>query len=190
MFRPCRLFDPSLVRMRADVRALLGDDAAYEAAAAEAYPEYNKTHLVSLELPDRSGDIIITTYGEIDRNNYLDPRTAQIATVDHVKQTCTKLRPATDEELPSGYIEEFRNAIDYEVSNYVGEAYPKGVSAVYCTNGKDVEEPGADFGLAVVISAAKRSPRNFCRLKTLDTQSLTSFGITSLSIFHLSRNHT
>ncbi|KAM3371869.1 hypothetical protein ACQJBY_018987 [Aegilops geniculata] len=145
-----------------DVRALLGDDAAYEAAAAEAYPEYNKTQLVSLELPDRSGDIIITAYGEIDRNNYLDPRTAQIATVDHVKQTCTKLRPATDEELPSGYIEEFRNAIDYEVSKYVGEAYPKGVCAVYCTNGKDLEEPGADFGLAVVISAARRSPRNFC----------------------------
>jgi capping protein (actin filament) muscle Z-line, alpha len=47
------------------------------------------------------------------------------------------------------------------VSKYVGEAYPKGVSAVYCTNGKDVEEPGADFGLAVVISAARRSPRNF-----------------------------
>ncbi|KAI5022591.1 hypothetical protein ZWY2020_059321 [Hordeum vulgare] len=41
-----------------DVRALLGDDAAYEAAAAEAYPEYNKTHLVSLELPDRSGDML------------------------------------------------------------------------------------------------------------------------------------
>ncbi|KAM3392046.1 hypothetical protein ACQJBY_013276 [Aegilops geniculata] len=145
-----------------DVRALLGDDAAYEAAAAEAYPEYNKTQLLSLQLPDRSGDIIITTYGEIDRNNYLDPRTAQIATVDHVKQTCTKLRPAADEELPSAYIEEFRSAIDYEVSKYVGEAYPKGVSAVYCTNGKDLEEPGADFGLAVVISAARRSPRNFC----------------------------
>ncbi|KAM0922051.1 hypothetical protein ACQ4PT_006316 [Festuca glaucescens] len=145
-----------------DVRALLGDEAVYEAAAAEAYPKYNKAHLVSLELPDRSGDIIITTYGELDKNNYLDPRTAQVATVDHIKQTCTKLRPAADEELPSAYIEEFRNAIDVEVSKYVGEAYPKGVCAVYCTSGKDIEEPGADFGLAVVISAARRSPQNFC----------------------------
>jgi len=145
-----------------DVRALLQDEAVYEAAAAEAYPEYNKAHLVSLELPDRSGDIIITTYGELDKNNYLDPRTAQVATVDHVKQTCTKLRPAADEELPSAYIEEFRNAIDMELSKYVGEAYPKGVCAVYCTSGKDIEEPGADFGLAVVISAARRSPQNFC----------------------------
>lgn len=77
-------------------------------------------------------------------------------------KTCTKLRPAADEELPSAYIEEFRNAIDVEVSKYVGEAYPKGVCAVYCTSGKDIEEPGADFGLAVVISAARRSPQNFC----------------------------
>ena len=30
--------------------------------------------------------IIIATYGELDRNNYLDPRTAQVATVDHIKQ--------------------------------------------------------------------------------------------------------
>uniref|UniRef100_A0ACD5WR59 Uncharacterized protein n=1 Tax=Avena sativa TaxID=4498 RepID=A0ACD5WR59_AVESA len=145
-----------------DVRALLQDEAVYEAAAAEAYPEYNKAHLVSLELPDRSGDIIITTYGELDKNDYIDPRTAQVATVDHVKQTCTKLRPALDEELPSAYIEEFRCAIDIELSKYVCEAYPKGVCAVYCTSGKDIEEPGADFGLAVVISAARRSPQNFC----------------------------
>jgi hypothetical protein len=52
--------------------------------------------------------IIITTYGELDKNNYLDPRTAQVATVDHIKQKCTKLRPAADEELPSAYIEDFR----------------------------------------------------------------------------------
>ncbi|KAL6657378.1 hypothetical protein ACP70R_005158 [Stipagrostis hirtigluma subsp. patula] len=145
-----------------DVRALLGDDAVYEAAAAEAFPEYNKAHLVALELPDRSSDIIISTYGELDKNNYLDPRTAQVATIDHIKQTCTKLRPAADEELPSAYIEEFRSALDVELSKYVGEAYPKGVCAVYCTSGKDVEGPGADFSLAVVISAAKRSPQNFC----------------------------
>ncbi|ONM60669.1 F-actin-capping protein subunit alpha [Zea mays] len=211
----------------ADVRALLGNDAVYEAAAAEAFPEYNKARLVSIELPDRSGDIwrrlgflehlgtaylfvytrtwniwimgnklstlalmteckeigsmcdadintelkaivpviidiIISTYGEIDKNNYLDPRTAQVATIDHMKQTCTKLRPAEDEELPSAYIEEFRCALDVELSKYVSEAYPKGACAVYCTSGKDIEGPGADFSFAAVISAAKRSPQNFC----------------------------
>ncbi|KAL0675711.1 hypothetical protein Bca4012_003692 [Brassica carinata] len=45
---------------------------------------------------------------EITENEYLDPRTAQVAIVDHVKQICSKVRPAYDEELPSSYIEEFR----------------------------------------------------------------------------------
>ncbi|KAL6896891.1 hypothetical protein ACP4OV_007463 [Aristida adscensionis] len=192
-----------------DVRALLGDDAVYEAAAAEAFPEYNKAHLLALELPDRSGDvikwklatmpwviltsvvhlcdiwlqIIISTYGELDRNSYLDPRTAQVVTIDHIKQTCTKMRPATDEELPSAYIEEFRSILDVEVSKYVCDAYPKGVCAIYCTRGKDVEGPGADFGLAVVISAAKRSPQNFCMTW------LWIIGVPNFPFFALKANH-
>jgi hypothetical protein len=42
---------------RAAAQGGLGDDAVYEATAAEAFPEHNKVHLVSLELPDRSGDV-------------------------------------------------------------------------------------------------------------------------------------
>ncbi|XP_072974727.1 F-actin-capping protein subunit alpha [Typha angustifolia] len=145
-----------------DIRALLDDDRIYKMAAAEAYAIHNKSHLIAVELPDRSGDVIITTYGELDENNYFDPRTAQVATVDHIKQVCTKLRPATDEELPSSYIEEFRVALDAELFKFVGETYPKGTCAVYCTNGKHLEGPGADFGFAAVISAAKCSPHNFC----------------------------
>jgi len=30
--------------------------------------------------------VIITTFNEITENEYLDPRTAQVAVVDHVKQ--------------------------------------------------------------------------------------------------------
>lgn len=29
---------------------------------------------------------MVTSFSEIDKNEYLDPRTAQVATVDHVKQ--------------------------------------------------------------------------------------------------------
>lgn len=54
-----------------------------------------------------------------------------------------------------------RCALDAEIMKYVGEAYPKGVCSVYCARGKDVEEPGSDFELVVVISAARHSPQNF-----------------------------
>uniref|UniRef100_A0A803KP06 F-actin-capping protein subunit alpha n=1 Tax=Chenopodium quinoa TaxID=63459 RepID=A0A803KP06_CHEQI len=145
-----------------DLKTILKDDNVHNLAALEAFPQYNKSHLICLELPDRSGDVIIAPFSEVAENEYLDPRTAQVAIVDHVKQACTEARPASDEELPSSYIEEFRCALDAEVMKYASEAYPKGFSAVYCVKGKDVEEPGSDFELVVVISAARLSPNNFC----------------------------
>ncbi|KAK2976901.1 hypothetical protein RJ640_024735 [Escallonia rubra] len=145
-----------------DIRSVLKDDNAYETAASESFPLYNKSHLICLQLPDRSGDVLVTSFSEIDQNEYLDPRTAQVVKVDHVKQVCTEMRPANDEELPSAYIEEYRCALDAESIKYISEAYPKGFSSVYCVSGKDVEEPGSDFELVIVISAARHSPQNFC----------------------------
>eukprot|EP01018_Ginkgo_biloba_P011250 Gb_32658 [translate_table: standard] len=65
-------------------------------------------------------------------------RTAQVTTVNHVKQVCTDVRPAADEELPTIYVEEFRYALVLELSKFADEDYPKECS-VYCTAGKDVE---------------------------------------------------
>lgn len=145
-----------------DVKAVLNDDVLYEEAASEAFPLYNKSHLISLEMPGRIGDVIVTSFGQLNETEFIDPRTAQVAVVDHIKQVCTEVRPALDEELPSAYVEEFRCALDAEMLKYVDEAYPKGICSVYCGNGKDVEGPGSDFELVVVISAARHSPQNFC----------------------------
>eukprot|EP01018_Ginkgo_biloba_P005576 Gb_14747 [translate_table: standard] len=65
-------------------------------------------------------------------------RTTQVATVSHVKQVCTDVRPAADEELPTIYIEEFRYALVLELSKFADEDYLKECS-VYCIAGKDVE---------------------------------------------------
>jgi capping protein alpha len=91
-----------------DLKAVLSDEEVYNEAAMEAFPVYNKTHMICLEMPSGAGDVIVSSYSEINENEYLDPRTAQVAIVDHVKQICTKVRPANDEELPSLYIEEYR----------------------------------------------------------------------------------
>ncbi|XP_057494990.1 F-actin-capping protein subunit alpha-like isoform X2 [Actinidia eriantha] len=118
-----------------DIRSVLNDDNVYNAAASEAFPLYNKSHLMCLKMPGKSEDVLVTSFGEIDENEYLDPRTAQVVTVDHVKQVCTEVRPASDEELPSPYIEDYRCALDAEIMKYVNEAYPK---------------------------ATRHSPQNFC----------------------------
>ncbi|KAG6434142.1 hypothetical protein SASPL_105764 [Salvia splendens] len=145
-----------------DMKAVLQDETLYTTAAAVAFPLYNKSHMICLDFPDRSGEVMVTPFSEIGENEYLDPRTAQVAFVDHVNQVCRRARPANDEELPTPYIEEYRYALDIEVTKYVSEAYPKGICSVYCVNGKDVEEPGMDFELVVVISAARLRPQNFC----------------------------
>lgn len=145
-----------------DLKAVLSDEEVYNEAAMEAFPVYNKTHMICLEMPSGAGDVIVSSYSEINENEYLDPRTAQVAIVDHVKQICTKVRPANDEELPSLYIEEYRYALDAEIQRYVSESYPKGMSAVNCVKGKDNEGPGSDFELVVIITAMRLSPQNFC----------------------------
>lgn len=145
-----------------DLRLVLNDNEVYDEAVSESFPIYNKSHMICLQMPAGAGDVLVTSFGELGENEYLDPRTAQVAIVDHVKQVCTEVRPATDEELPSAYVEEFRSAMDVEILKYVGEAYPKGVCSVYCTKGKEVEGPGFNFELVVVISACRLSPQNFC----------------------------
>nr|KJB45290.1 hypothetical protein B456_007G300100 [Gossypium raimondii] len=121
-----------------DLKSVLNNDDVYDEAASEAFPVYNKSHMICLEMPGRFGDVLVTSYGELQGNEYLDPKTAQVAIVDHVKQVCTEVRPATDEELPTPYVEEYRCALEAEMLKYVSEAYPK------------------------VISAARLSPQNFC----------------------------
>ncbi|KAI4367845.1 hypothetical protein MLD38_016469 [Melastoma candidum] len=145
-----------------EVRSVLQCDRAYDDAADEALPIYNKSQMISLEMPGGTGDVLVTNFGEIRENEYLDPRTAQVAVVDHVNQVCTEVRPAADEELPSPYVEEYRDSLDVEVLKYVNEFYRKGVCSVYGAQGKHVGGPGLDFELVVAISAARNSPQNFC----------------------------
>ncbi|KAI3740752.1 hypothetical protein L2E82_31225 [Cichorium intybus] len=41
-----------------DLRSVLSGDNVYRMAASEAFPFYNKTHLISLQFPARSADIV------------------------------------------------------------------------------------------------------------------------------------
>lgn len=43
----------------ADVKSILNDDDVYHEAALEAFSLYNKSHMISLEMPDRNGDVCI-----------------------------------------------------------------------------------------------------------------------------------
>ena len=40
-----------------DIRSVLNDDNVYNAAASEAFPLYNKSHLMCLKMPGKSEDV-------------------------------------------------------------------------------------------------------------------------------------
>ena len=40
-----------------DVKKILNDDKLYHEAASEAFPQYNKSHMISLEMPGLVGDV-------------------------------------------------------------------------------------------------------------------------------------
>lgn len=40
-----------------DLKSLLKDDHVYNLAAAEAFPLFNKAHVISVEMPNRTGDV-------------------------------------------------------------------------------------------------------------------------------------
>ena len=44
----------------ADLRSVLNDEKAYNEAVLEAFPLYNKSHFICLELPDRSGEVSLS----------------------------------------------------------------------------------------------------------------------------------
>jgi len=150
-----------VLQVAKDVREVLGDDDLYAKAAYEAFPDYNVKNMVSLEMPDGSGQVLLTKFGEIDRSHYIVPRTASIAVVDHVKQICTDVRPADDDVLPSAHVEALRHAVDAALMKYVEDAFQGGECSVYCTGGKDVEKSGSDIELTAVITNSNFSPKNF-----------------------------
>ncbi|CAM6083538.1 unnamed protein product [Calypogeia fissa] len=144
-----------------DVQKVLSDSVLFDQACREAFPKYNVEQMISLELPNGTGQVIVSRFAELDESRYLDPRTSQVATVDHVKQICKSVRAASDDELPSVYVEEYRSSVDAELLKYVEDAYPRGSCSVYCTRGKDFQEGHGNIQLTVVISNSSFSPKNY-----------------------------
>ncbi|KAJ7542719.1 hypothetical protein O6H91_09G008400 [Diphasiastrum complanatum] len=137
------------------IRGVLMDERLFDMAAKEAFPKYNMEQMIAIDLADHSGQVLLTKYGAIDVSQHLDPRTAQVAVIDHVKQA------SADDELPSAFVEEHRLLLTMNWLSMWEEAFPKGNCAVYCTCGKDVESGGDEFELKAVISATKFSAQNF-----------------------------
>ncbi len=131
-----------------DVRTLLGEnESLLNSSAADTFREYNTSQMLVVESP-AGHQALITKFGELSPNEYLDPRGGIAIQFDHVRQEVTGSNQASGGDQS---VESARRAIEAEAIKYQQEHYPSGAVGVYGHNGEVV----------VCISSAKFNPQAY-----------------------------
>jgi len=91
--------------------------------------------------------VIVSKYGQVESDLFVDPRSHQLFKFDHMRQTASNVEPHTPDEAT----EPHRAAIETAILEYVSDHFPNGVATVYSTEG----------GLTVAIVDNKYNPSNF-----------------------------
>eukprot|EP01098_Paradermamoeba_levis_P000284 TRINITY_DN1028_c0_g1_i1.p1 TRINITY_DN1028_c0_g1~~TRINITY_DN1028_c0_g1_i1.p1 ORF type:complete len:313 (-),score=80.29 TRINITY_DN1028_c0_g1_i1:126-974(-) len=136
-----------------DVRGLLNDDALVNELAPSTFKEYNTDQMLAVDSPSGKGQILITKFGEVKPNEYVDPRGGLVLSFDHIEQKVIGSR-AISGDLDQD-VEPYRAQIDEAVNNYVQEYFQYGAHTVYGS------KSGAQHVVTVCISSAKFNPSNF-----------------------------
>jgi capping protein alpha len=131
-----------------DVRSLVADDGLLNDLCQEVFRTYNIEQLVAIKVPNQEHSTLLTKYAEKDVAHYLDPRSNQVLTVDHVHSKATSAVPA-DEPCAN---DPLRKPLEDAIVKYVTEHFPVGVGAVYRASASD--------DLVVCIAASKFSSSN------------------------------
>ncbi|KAG0250161.1 F-actin-capping protein [Mortierella polycephala] len=130
-----------------DVRALVGDDDLLNGGIVNALEEYNTEELATVDVPGIEGKVIVSRYGQIESDRFLDPKSKQVFKLDHFRQVATDPEAYTEEDE----IEDLRKVVEKDVEAYIADRYAEGVSAVYGSKGV----------VTIAIVHNKYSPSNF-----------------------------
>ncbi|RIA99253.1 F-actin capping protein alpha subunit [Glomus cerebriforme] len=112
-----------------DVRVLMANDPAFQTGILDALREYNTEQYITVKLPGQENEVIVSKFGQIEDDLYLDPRSHQAFRFDHMHQTATEVEPHPPDEST----ELLRNAVDAAITDYVTDHFQNGVSSVYST---------------------------------------------------------
>jgi len=128
-----------------DVKKLVNDPAVLsEDTLPKILANYNTEQLTSAVDPDGNA-VLITTYGQVAPDLFLDPNTGRVLRFDHRKR---KITEATEQkQVLKDSIAKYRAAIASSLPSYVDANFKEGkcVTAVY----------GADNGTITVCISAK-----------------------------------
>jgi len=135
-----------------DVHKLLPQDKMLDSTAPTTFKKYNEDQMVQADSQDGSHRFLITQYGELGTNEYIDHVGGVVATFDHIKQVVTGSRPIGGSDVDSS-LEPMRAALQDAISKYVNDHYPFGTFGVY-TNAKE----GKYY---ICITSTRFNPANF-----------------------------
>jgi len=138
-----------------DVRGLLQNDGLLNELAPTAFKDYNTEQMLVLSVPNQSHKVLITKFGELSADEYLDPQGKQVVSFDHFKQEVGGTKPAGDSEM-SSELEPWRSACEKKMLEYVGNFYDNGAGAVYAS-----KDGKGNVVVTVAISSALFNGSNF-----------------------------
>eukprot|EP00658_Telonema_sp_P-2_P001836 TRINITY_DN10685_c0_g2_i4.p1 TRINITY_DN10685_c0_g2~~TRINITY_DN10685_c0_g2_i4.p1 ORF type:complete len:251 (+),score=75.09 TRINITY_DN10685_c0_g2_i4:158-910(+) len=112
-----------------DIRAIATEDPApSEEAYAQGFQAYNNKEMISLKHGENQ--VLLSVYGMVQENVYMDPRNAQMVTVDPIGQEITAAEPMDESML--GAQADLRAGLDQAVQQYCTDSFAEGAaSAVY-----------------------------------------------------------
>lgn len=104
-----------------DVNKLVSNDSTMSGPVVNAMlSQYNIKSNTHIDAGDHK--FVCSEAGKEDADNFLDPSTGRIMTVDHLKRTATDSGKAGE----VGEFEDYRKAIETEMKNYTSTQYKKG----------------------------------------------------------------
>jgi len=129
-----------------DIRVLVGNDALLQRGVSKQFEQYNTEQFTPVDMPGQNYKVVVSPFGQVDSTHYIDPRSKQVFSFDHMRLV------ASDPQPHSGTEHSLRKAMDDAFQEYVAEHYATGAVSVYSTS---------DGGLAAVVVANKYNPRNY-----------------------------
>jgi capping protein alpha len=135
-----------------DVRTLLKNDGLLNSIAPATFAEYNNTQYIKVDSP-KGHKVLITKFGDLGNNEYLDPLGGIAFTYDHIKQQITGSRPLNGEL--NAEAEPFRKAFETAAEAYAADHYMHGAQTTYSA------KSGSDIVITTCIASNLFNQKNF-----------------------------
>ncbi|PSN53067.1 F-actin-capping protein subunit alpha [Blattella germanica] len=110
-----------------DVRVLLNNDSLLKEGASSAFAQYNKDQLTPVKIEGSDHKALITEHNDLGGGRFFDDRSRQSFKYDHLKKEASDYQSW----IPDSAVEQWRSAIESELTTYAMNHYKNGVCSVF-----------------------------------------------------------